>query len=308
MASQRSEDVNNERPTRIAIAEYRDPEKPSPGIRSSISADGDDEFLVDELRRHRCVVTFHPWDCCNVRWEDFDVIIIRKTWDYHLKYDAFLEWIQCLEQSGVKVVNPPQVLRWNTNKRYLEHLSKKGVAIINTIFVDKGQAPSLTSIMQKWPKIVLKPIIGLNGHQVTKIYNQENMTAKQEAFQLMLNDSQDGVMVQPYMPGAQMELSIIFIAGLYSHAIRLQPGESENRDYRQPLRCHPHADAMTVAECAIKACPWEHAPVYARVDLVEDFEEGGYKLMEMELVEPSLYLNVESAVRLANVILKQPQS
>ncbi|ELT88804.1 hypothetical protein CAPTEDRAFT_200641, partial [Capitella teleta] len=262
-------DDAQEKATRVAIAEFN-PDRSLPRIESRISGD---EFLVNELRRQGFLVAIHPWDCRDVRWENFCVVIIRKTWDYHLKYDAFLEWIRCLEHSGVKVVNPPHVLRWNINKHYLKHLSEEGVAITPTRFVEKGEALSLKSIMQKWPRIVLKPVVGLNGYQVIKIFDKEDIAAKQEAFQAMLNGSQDGVMVQPYMPGADTELSLIFIGGKYSHAIRLQPGESESRDHREIVRCHPHADAMAVANSAIKACPWKQAPVYARVDLVEDFDD-----------------------------------
>ncbi|ELU05745.1 hypothetical protein CAPTEDRAFT_200043 [Capitella teleta] len=197
----------------------------------------------------------------------------------------------------------PHVIRWGVNKHHLQFLIKEGVPCINTMFVEKGQAPSLINVMQKWPKIVLKPIVGLNSYQMTVIRDQENMQAKQEAFQAMLNDSLDGAMIQPFMPGAQTELSLIYLGGHYSHAIRLVPGD-ERRSDRHFVRCQPEADAMAVADCVIKACPWEQPLMSARVDLVEDFEEGGYKLMELEMIDPYLYLDEDNASALVDVIEK----
>src|SRR5437870_4963087 len=89
----------------------------------------DDLPLQRALERRGAEVRAAVWDDAEVRWEAFDTIVIRSTWDYHLKPAAFRRWLSDLESKGARVWNPPEVVRWNMEKTYLEELGRRGIPI-----------------------------------------------------------------------------------------------------------------------------------------------------------------------------------
>ncbi len=94
--------------------------------------------------------------------------------------------------------------------------------------------------------------------------------------------------MQPYVPSVDDygERSIIFIAGELTHAIRKAPRFAGGIE--QTTGPYPIDDAeRALAEAAL--APYRDRLLYGRVDLARD-AAGRPMVMELELVEPSLFL------------------
>ena len=103
----------------------------------------DDRLLVDALAERGSSAAGAIWNDNEVRWTDYDAVVIRSCWDYHLAHDAFLAWIARLASSGVRVLNPPPLVRWNAEKGYLRDLAARGVVVVPTRWVQRGDVLSL---------------------------------------------------------------------------------------------------------------------------------------------------------------------
>jgi glutathione synthase/RimK-type ligase-like ATP-grasp enzyme len=233
------------------------------------------------------------------------------VWDYHRKPSKFLAWLDLLEQNNVNVWNPVSALRGNMRKTYLQDLQAKGIAVVPTEFLNRGDDAVLAEVLERrnWKSVVVKPDISASSFQ-TRLVAREHAGTEQAYFRQLLNGS--GVMVQPFLPevDASGEWSFVFIDGEFSHAALKRPKAGDFRvqdDFggSQVLGTPPPAllqNAVSIAERIPE--PW----LYARVDGVAI--DGVFTLMELELIEPSLFLLLEprSAERLARATLRKVSS
>jgi len=90
----------------------------------------DDRLLVDALTEHGVWAEAAVWNEAAVDWEMYAAVVIRSTWDYHLRLDEFLAWLDRLERLNVKVFNAPSLVRWNSEKGYLRDLADRGIPIV----------------------------------------------------------------------------------------------------------------------------------------------------------------------------------
>jgi hypothetical protein len=95
--------------------------------------------LSDTLKQHGAAVYPVLWDAPDIDWGRFDCVAIRSCWDYHLRVDEFLDRIGRVERARVTILNCPDLIRWNVNKRYLVELASAGVAIPETVWVEAGE-------------------------------------------------------------------------------------------------------------------------------------------------------------------------
>src|SRR3954471_13658969 len=109
----------------------------------------DDRLLVHALAHRGVPAIGAVWNDPTVQWSDYDAVVIRSCWDYHLAHDAFLAWIAGLESSGVRILNPPPLVRWNSEKSYLRDLASEGVLTVPTRWVERGEVVALESIMRE---------------------------------------------------------------------------------------------------------------------------------------------------------------
>src|SRR5690349_22127372 len=100
------------KPARVALVTYGK----LPGLSP------DDNVLRSALERAGAMPVAVVWDDPGVDWRTFDVVVVRSTWDYHLRLDQFRAWIDARENDGSRLFNPPRVLRWNADKKYLSEL------------------------------------------------------------------------------------------------------------------------------------------------------------------------------------------
>lgn len=248
------------------------------------------------------------WSSDAVRWQEFDAIVIRSCWDYHLRIALFHAWLAYLDSIAVPVWNSTDVVRWNSNKRYLLDLARQGIYTIPTELVCDGTSSAIEGAAESraWPAFVVKPAVSASGHETHSF--QAPLSALDRSIIDRVTSLGD-VLVQPFAPEVRCdgELSLIFFEGAYSHATlkRAAPGEfrvqAEHGGSDGPVV--PNDAVVRQAACALSTLP--EAPLYARVDGI--LRDGAFLLMELELIEPTLYLENDprAAVRLGAAIAKR---
>ena len=225
---------------------------------------------------------FVMWDDPAVDWAAFDLVVVRSTWDYQRRREDFLAWADRL---GDRLVNPPDVLRWNTDKRYLVELGNAGLPVVPTQLGLPEQLPG--------GEYVVKPTVSA-GSRDTARFTGEDPRARELA--ASIEASGRTVMLQPYVPSVDErgETALLFFGGRFSHAIRKAPilkrGEDPTSDLFAAEEITPREATDLERDVAQQVLGFlEPGLPYARVDLVED-EGGRPVLLELELTEPSLFL------------------
>jgi glutathione synthase/RimK-type ligase-like ATP-grasp enzyme len=204
-----------------------------------------------------------------------------------------VEWAQKCG-AVTRLANPAEVVRWNTDKRYLGDLAAAGVSVVPTRYLAPGEAPALPGDHE----YVIKPASGAGARYAARYTPDDHDTAVRHLARM----HEEGLtaMVQPYLAGIDIsgERALQFFGGRFLHACRkgavLAPGTA----YDDAKVAHPDLVPWTptpaelaVAERALAAVPDAPELLYARVDLV-DAEDGQPQVMELELVEPNLFLDL----------------
>lgn len=259
--------------------------------------DPDDRMLVEELRGRGLTVAVAVWNDPRADWASARLCLVRSTWDYHRRYDDFIGWIDRVSaQTAVK--NDPHLLRWNAHKSYLLDLERRGVPIVPTLWVRRGDPRTLREIarVRNWNSVVLKPARGAAAHGVTLVRGEDaSLDAGQTPFEELLAD--EDVLVQPYLESVVSygERALIVICGRYSHAAVKKPFDRILAVNSEPSSCvEATAEEVSVAMQAVAAVPGE--PLYARVDLLKD-DDGRVRVSEVELIEPTLYFALHAPAR-----------
>ncbi len=265
----------------------------------------DEALLVRALAEHGIEGRAAIWDDASVDWGDFDAIVMRSAWDYHLKHDAFHAWLDRIETSGTPIWNPAPLLRWNSNKRYLGDLAKRGVNVVPTRWAEETPELSLAQIMERagWREVVVKPAVSATAHETFRVH-RDDAASFEERFARLRADYQ--MQVQPLVREilGEGEWSLCFFGGEFSHAIRKRPARGDFRVQdehggRATLDEPPPGLIRDAAKVLAKVqWPW----AYARVDCCNVDER--LLLMELEMLEPTFYLDLApgAAGRLAAVL------
>ncbi len=278
--------------TRIALATYA----------TLPSLNDDDRLLIAALTERGVTARPAVWDSPDVRWEELQGVLVRSCWDYHRRLPEFLAWIARLEGSGVALWNAAAVLRWNSHKAYLRDLAGRGVPIVPTCWLGRGDGTDLAALLGRegWRDAVVKPAVSASA---TGTWRTSPATAAADQPRLDGLLHAGDVMVQPFIPEVADpgEWSLVFLGGRFSHAVLKRPAGG---DYRvqwefggSALAAAPPDQLIADAERVLAAAPGD--PVYARVDGVA--RDGRLLLMELELIEPHLFLGWDprAAARLA---------
>lgn len=236
-----------------------------------------------------------PWDAGP---GDGAAALALFAWGYHVDLGRWLAALSDWE-GRQRLFNPPALIRWNTRKTYLAELEAAGVPIVPSLFGD-ADADSLAQAFAHFgvDTLVVKPQVSAGSWRTQRVTRGQPIEPLADA------------MVQPFLPsvGDQGEWSIFFIGGSFSHAARkiAPPGEFRVQPQfgGQFTRLDPDAATLAFAARAIAAMPL--APLYARVDLLH-LPDGAPVLIELEAIEPDLYLDIEPAApaRLAEALAAQ---
>ena len=255
----------------------------------------DDRLLLAPLAERDIRAEAAVWDDPARDWLAHDAVILRSCWDYHLKSRKFLDWISHLEQARVPLWNSAAHVRWNADKSYLRELEPQGIAIVPTAWPGAGKPVRLREILDElgWEKAVVKPRISATAHR-THVVSAKDADSLQEQFDGVRRSP--GVMVQKFM-GAVMcegEWSLMFFGGKFSHAVLKTPRAGDFRVQSDFGGSEQAADPPGhVFDAAAQVVRKVEPTLYARVDGVVD--DGQFRLMELELIEPALFLQSHSA-------------
>lgn len=272
----------------LARPDIRHPRIVFAGCRALPDGDGDDAGLVDALRARGLHAHWLAWD--DPATEQADIVILRATWDYIERLDEFLAWTRRVPN----LLNGPDVVEWNTDKRYLADLADAGVPTVPSMFFAPGERVGALA-----GEVVVKPAVGAGSYGAQRFSDED--AARRHAEELQAQGRT--VLVQPYDERiADGETALVFVAGQQSHAftkgqILPPPGATPEFDdsgtYAEETLsgADPAPELWDVGYGALAAAAERlgMAPnefLYARVDVIGGVDDP--RLLELELVEPSL--------------------
>ena len=222
-----------------------------------------------------------------VAWSAFDGVVIRSCWDYHLRFAEFFAWVDRISALGVRVWNPPRILRWNARKTDLHDLAVGGVRTVPTLWLTGDGAKRSTFSLEQiladtgWDAVVVKPIVSASSHQTWRLSRDEaraNHAIHDARLRALVAGY--GAMVQPFVPeiARDGEWSLLFFAGELSHVVQKRAARGDFRVQREfggtfETMSLPTPRVLDAAERALRGVPGE--PLYARVDgVILDAEDG----------------------------------
>ena len=253
--------------------------------------DADDRLALEPLGRRGVEVVPAVWSDPAVDWGAFELVVVRSCWDYHLEPEAFRAWIERLADAGLPVQNPPPVLRWNLDKHYLRELEEAGVPIAPTVWLPRGAAADLRAILAErgWSEAVVKPAVSLSAHGTWRT-RRGSAAADQGRLERALAGG--AMLVQRFLGEivSEGEWSLTFLRGRFRHGVLKRPAAGDFRVQHEHggerLAREPEPALVRQARAVLERV--EAACLYARVDGVRI--EGRLVLMELELIDPQLYL------------------
>jgi O-ureido-D-serine cyclo-ligase len=271
----------------VTAREARGLDEDMPLLEAALEAAGAHSQMVD-------------WDDRAVDWGAFDLALLRSTWDYIDRLQEFLIWVDAAA-GRTTLLNPPAVVRWNTDKHYLAELARAGVPVVPSTFIEPGESAdrALQDFLARHgsaAEFVVKPSVGAGSRDTERHLRRHVEPAVAQAQRLL--NAERSVLLQPYLDSVDRdgETALIYFAGQFSHAIRkgplLPPGLAGSPAVglfapEQITPRTPGVDELRVAQRVLAALPVA-APLYARIDLIRD-AAGAPTLLELELTEPSLF-------------------
>ena len=244
--------------------------------------DPDEALLLDALRARGLSASMVAW---NQRPPPQDgPTVLRSTWDYHHHLSEFLSWCE----GCARIYNSVALARWSAHKSYLLDLAAAGVPTVPTVLLPPGSTARLDRISDRlgWPDMVLKPAVGAAS------WGAKRVTAPTGQVHLESLLAERGALIQPYMAevDGEGERAVVVIDGEITHCVRKSPRLSgDDESVSGALSVAPDEAAVVRAALAVAEARTQDRPLYARVDLVRD-GSGAPRVMELELLEPSLFL------------------
>ena len=275
----------------------------------ALSLDEDLPPLESALEKLGVRVSMPCWDDEAVDWSQFDVALLRSTWNYAELIDQFRAWARQTAQQTL-LLNPLPVVEWNTDKHYLAHLDRAGVPVVPSRFVEPADDArrSLTEFLaggssafsagraMEFDQFVIKPSIGAGSRDAARFRRGDVDRALAHLTRLVTTERRSALL-QPYLNSVEDagETALVYFGGQPSHAfrkgplLRLDAGLVEGLFAVEDIRGREAAaDERALAAAAYAAIPFD-APLYARIDMIRD-DRGQPVVLELEMTEPSVYM------------------
>jgi glutathione synthase/RimK-type ligase-like ATP-grasp enzyme len=268
-------------------------------LSDDVNLDPDAELLLGALDDVGIEGSLCVWNDGSIDWNDFELTVIRSTWDYTRDREGYLAWAGAIE----RLLNPYPVIEYSTDKHYLRDLERRSHRIVPSTFCDVGEDPQFPE-----GAFVVKPTVGAGSIDADKYSRDDHGRALEHV--RGLHASGRDAMIQPYVTSIDDdgERALVFIDGTFSHAMTkgaMLNTAADDRDAlfrrEQMSVALAEPDAVAFAESVLHDEPFRGL-LYGRVDLVKMSE--GWAIMELELVEPSLFLAYDERAprRLAEAI------
>ncbi len=250
-----------------------------------------DSLAVEPLAQVGWSVEEIPWSEPNADWDAYDVVVIRSPWDYQDDPDAFMRVLELIDASTARLENPLDIVRWNIDKAYLKDLRQRGVSTVPTEWLFGLDDDALERLHQRFGSddVIVKPVVGANADDTFWLTADAQPELLSEA---MRTFSSRRLMAQPFIHSVlqEGEYSLFYFGGEFSHSIVKVPKQGDFRVQEEHggliSSCSVDQDLLTAGQIAVDAIG--QRLLYARVDLVR-LSCGTLALMELELIEPSLY-------------------
>jgi glutathione synthase/RimK-type ligase-like ATP-grasp enzyme len=253
----------------------------------------DDALAIDELRRRGWQAAEVPWSVAT-DWSAYDLVVIRTTWDYFDRVDEFMAVLARIDASGAQLENPRSVVAWNFDKQYLRQLEAKGVPVVPSVWGTGGTpdvfAGLFTTLQDS--EIVIKPTISGGAKDTFRLRGPVSDVLLQ---QLVDTFADRDWFAQPFVRSVvtEGECSLFYFDGRLSHAIQKVPKRGDFRVQEEHggaiIAVPATGELQRMAEVVLTAIA--PVPLQVRIDLVR-LDTGALALMEVELIEPSLYLRM----------------
>ena len=243
------------------------------------------EVEADALRKQGVIVHAVPWTDPD-DLSEYDLVLPLVAWGYHHDYGPWLRLLNRFDAEQLPVANPPSLLWWNSDKTYLTHLAAKGVPTVATMEVEKLDHTALAAAAERFgtAELVVKPPISASAAGTHRIRVGEPIPPAELGRRMM---------IQPFVStiATEGEYALMLFDGSYSHTVVKRPAPGDFRVQEHlggtSLPAAAPDGAIALAQQALAAAP--AAATYARVDIVAD-DDGTLKIMELELIEPALFL------------------
>ncbi len=253
----------------------------------------DDDLLIGALARQGLSAVRVDWARNDVDWSAFRTAVFRTTWDYFDRFAEFMAWLERVEPL-TRLCNSAALVRWNLDKHYLRDLAARGVPVVPSRFLERGQPASLADLLAEtgWSEAVIKPCVSGAARHTYRV-NRSTAAAVQRVIDPLL--ACESFLLQPFVADVVTtgEDTLVAIAGRVTHGLRkrAKPGDFRVQDDHGGTVHHlePSVEQVEFAERALAAC--DEVPTYGRVDLVR-LDDGSLAVMELELVEPELWLRL----------------
>ncbi|TCC86917.1 hypothetical protein EZ428_22185 [Pedobacter frigiditerrae] len=273
----------------IALVTYQDK-----GAYHAINVQNEDDILINFLKSNGLNITKEIWNDEQVNWESYDLAIIKSPWDYFNLIEDFYTWLAKIDRKKVKLLNPIDIVKWNADKHYLHDIEKAGLKVTPSIFLTIGDDVKLQDYFTqlKTEKFIVKPAVSGGSKNTFKV-TAANVDEINEKLNSLIEI--EDFIVQPFLTEIEEngEWSFIFFGGKFSHALIKK---AKAGDFRVQATfggsVHPQQPDQTLLNTAqeyvnqfAKDC------LYARVDGA--IVNSEFILMELELIEPFLFLDTE---------------
>ena len=270
---------------KLAYVTYQDQGAYASGV------ENEDQKLLQFLKEKGLDITEEIWDDPQVNWESYDLAILKSPWDYFDKIDQFYQWLEKLKLLKVRLLNPVETIEWNSDKHYLMEIAAAGLAVTPTLYLERGTKPNLSESFDSLGSdtLIVKPCVSGGSKNTIKVTRGEYQSSTEQIHRFL---EEEAYMVQPFLNEieTQGEWSFLFFNGKFSHALlkKARPGDFRVQHYlggtihSEEAPSHLLGAAEEYVKRFAKGC------LYARVDGLE--VNGTFTLMELELIEPFLFL------------------
>lgn len=268
----------------------------------------EDRLVKEALEAKGLSVIKIDWADPDFDWTSIKLAVFRTIWDYFHRFGEFTAWMDKV-QNQVKFVNTLDQIKWNVDKHYLLDLEKKGIPIVESLFIEAGTSKTLKDLHAEtgWTRTVIKPCVSGGGRH-TYLLTQETLEEHEGVFKEV--NANEAMILQPYQHNitTKGEVSLMVFGGKYSHAVLKLAKAGDYRvqdDFGGTV--HPYEPSeieIQFAEKVARAC--DPTPSYARIDVIWDNDDQ-LVISEVELIEPELWFrrDEKAAHLLADEIMKQ---
>ena len=256
----------------------------------------DSDLSFEPMQALGWAIDMVPWRIEHLDWKQYDAVYICTPWDYPDDPDRFLTLLETIDSSSAVLVNDMALVRWTIPKTYLRDLESRGAAIVPSIWYDEFEVDALAGFFDahQAEKIIVKPVVSTNAHNTFLL---ERAVPAEIADELQKTFATRPFVIQPFMENVQAEgeYSLFFFSNEFSHAILKTPKDGDFRVQEEHgariVAAEPDSALLETAADLLRLV--DPMPVYARCDYVRG-PDGRFLLMELEVIEPSLYLRMDS--------------